>query len=411
MPARTRSTGGAVREEVDRLERDRDRDEAAAGDHARRAAARVFEPATPDATRTPAASWTVVDVGDDAEDRAATDPPAPESAASMSARAPSPVASTASAPPAAYSPRAAEGASDGPTNDARGKTTAASHVAPSPSDAALDAGYASADAAWAAAKRQTPDDQENGAADPRHAAASPSSGRTRRARPGADEPGWLRCLYLGEAGNRFVIPSRLKPAVAWIPVALRLAQLVLALVAFAAAASMRHPAALCRGDAAAAGADAADPDALAALVNRAVCFPSRRFEDFVALEFLVVATAAAFAWGALFFFGDLLGMGKIRLGREIPSGGGPGALKAAANRGVPRLALAGDVLLCGACFAAACAVAGLRTGLDDLDAGYCEGVGRGWCGKMTAAAVFAFLSALFLAPSAALNTANSVGPW
>ena len=30
---------------------------------------------------------------------------------------------------------------------------------------------------------------------------------------------------------------------------------------------------------------------------------------------------------------------------------------------------------------------------------------------MTAAAVFAFLSALFLAPSAALNTANSVGPW
>ena len=86
MPARTRSTGGAVREEVDRLERDRDRDEAAAGDHARRAAARVFEPATPDATRTPAASWTVVDVGDDAEDRASTDPPAPESAASMSAR-------------------------------------------------------------------------------------------------------------------------------------------------------------------------------------------------------------------------------------------------------------------------------------------------------------------------------------
>ena len=195
---------------------------------------------------------------------------------------------------------------------------------------------------WAAAKRQTPDDQENGAAAPRHAAASPSSGRTRRARPGADEPGWLRCLYLGEAGNRFVIPSRLKPAVAWIPVALRLAQLVLALVAFAAAASMRHPAALCRGDAAAAaGADAADPNALAALVNRAVCFPSRRFEDFVALEFLVVATAAAFAWGALFFFGDLLGMGKIRLGREIPGGGGPGALKAAANRGVPRLALAG----------------------------------------------------------------------
>jgi hypothetical protein len=104
-------------------------------------------------------------------------------------------------------------------------------------------------------------------------------------------------------------------------------------------------------------------------------------------------------------------MGKIRLGREISGGGGPGALKAAANRGVPRLALAGDVLLCGACFAAACAVAGLRTGLDDLDAGYCEGVGRGWCGKMTAASVFAFLSALFLAPSAALNTANSVGPW
>jgi hypothetical protein len=81
---------------------------------------------------------------------------------------------------------------------------------------------------------------------------------------------------------------------------------------------MRHPAALSRGDASAAGADAADPDALAALENRAVCFPSRRFEAFVALAFLVVAAAAAFAWGALFFFGDLVGLAPLRLGRALP---------------------------------------------------------------------------------------------
>ena len=63
------------------------------------------------------------------------------------------------------------------------------------------------------------------------------------------------------------------------------------------------------------------------------------------------------------------------------------------------------------CYAAACAVAGLRGGLEDLSAGYCEGPGEGWCRRMTAGSVFAFLAAALVAASAALNTKNSVGPW
>ena len=123
----------------------------------------------------------------------------------------------------------------------------------------------------------------------------------------------------------------------------------------------------------------------------------------------MVVTAALFAWSAVFLLGDLLGMGATRLGREIAPG--PGGLEWAARRGVPRIALVGDLAFALLCYAAACAVAGLRGGLEDLSAGYCEGPGEGWCRRMTAGAVFAFLAAALVAASAALNTKNSVGPW
>lgn len=36
---------------------------------------------------------------------------------------------------------------------------------------------------------------------------------------------------------------------------------------------------------------------------------------------------------------------------------------------------------------------------------------NGWCDRMTTGAVFGFLSFIVYMPSAALNTANSCGPW
>ena len=78
---------------------------------------------------------------------------------------------------------------------------------------------------------------------------------------------------------------------------------------------------------------------------------------------------------------------------------------------IPALAFAGDASLAALTFSASCAVAGLRTGLDDLAAGYCERVGKGWCDRMGAACAFGFLAFLSIVPSAALNTANKCGPW
>ena len=78
---------------------------------------------------------------------------------------------------------------------------------------------------------------------------------------------------------------------------------------------------------------------------------------------------------------------------------------------IPALAFAGDASLAALTFSASCAVAGLRTGLDDLAAGYCERVGKGWCDRMGAACAFGFLAFLSIVPSAALDTANKCGPW
>jgi hypothetical protein len=78
---------------------------------------------------------------------------------------------------------------------------------------------------------------------------------------------------------------------------------------------------------------------------------------------------------------------------------------------IPALAFAGDASLAALTFSASCAVAGLRTGLDDLAAGFCERVGKGWCDRMGAACAFGFLASMSIVPSAALNTANKCGPW
>tara|TARA_B110000977_G_scaffold197790_1_gene281191 strand:+ start:13511 stop:14647 length:1137 start_codon:yes stop_codon:yes gene_type:complete len=237
-----------------------------------------------------------------------------------------------------------------------------------------------------------------------------------------DEPGWMTNLYLGEAGKQWpTVPSRLRPYVAWIPVALRLPQAIFALVAFATAASMTHPK-TCVFE----GTDTNDSnvpssspsvptDLLEQLINNAMCLPGRTYKQFSSLEFLVVIHAAAFFWALCFFFGDLLCLGKVRLTREM--GGHTSdvtskkAFESAARWGVPRVAFLGDIFLTFFTFSSACAIAGLRAGFSDLDANYCSGVGSDWCNKMVTACVFGMLTFVSLLPSVLLNSANAVGPW
>jgi hypothetical protein len=61
---------------------------------------------------------------------------------------------------------------------------------------------------------------------------------------------------------------------------------------------------------------------------------------------------------------DLVGGGKMGLGREIRPGSR--GLEWAASHGVPRVAFVGDCALSVLCFASACAVAGLRSGVGEL---------------------------------------------
>ena len=171
------------------------------------------------------------------------------------------------------------------------------------------------------------------------------------------EAGWMR----SEIGTRRLFAKR-NPCVPWIPVILRGVQGLFSLVSFAVVASMNHPDAMCvsmtqRAETADAGSSEAS---LARLVDDALCLPGRNYKDFVSLEFLVVVTAAAFAWACLFFALDMVGMGRMEMFRVIRTGAH--SLEWAASWGAPRAALIGDVCLCALCFAAACAVAGLRTG-------------------------------------------------
>ena len=106
---------------------------------------------------------------------------------------------------------------------------------------------------------------------------------------------------------------------------------------------------------------------------------------------------------------DLVGGGKMGLGREIRPGSR--GLEWAASHGVPRVAFVGDCALSVLCFASACAVAGLRSGVGELGMNYCDNAGSRWCAQMDAGAVFAFLTAISFVPSAVANSMNSCGPW
>lgn len=255
------------------------------------------------------------------------------------------------------------------------------------------------------------------------AGATPTNTGARPPPVQRDEPGWMTSLYLGESGRRFPfsVPSRLRPYVSWIPVLLRLLQAVFALVAFATAASMSHPK-TCVFENADNGTDntssnstsTVPADLLEQLVNNAMCLPGRTYKQFSSLEFLVVINACAFFWALCYFFGDLLCLGKVRLGREVSGTSALSQKKAFENAsrwGVPSFAFWGDLVITFLTLAAACAVAGLRGGLSDLDANYCDGVGKDWCHKMATAAAFGMCTFVLFLPSVALNTANAVGPW
>ena len=74
---------------------------------------------------------------------------------------------------------------------------------------------------------------------------------------------------------------------------------------------MNHPNTLCHKmmSEAAATDDPSSPSSAASLgvlVDNALCLPGRNYKDFVALEFFVVVTAAAFAWACIFFALDMV---------------------------------------------------------------------------------------------------------
>ena len=293
-------------------------------------------------------------------------------------------------------------------------------------DGAGSLGYTDPDAAAAAATKPTDGDDER--TRPASSPARPRAFPSASSAP-SPEPGWLRRLHLGESGARFSLPARWRPYLPWAPVFLRAAQAAFSLVAMACVASMNHPAGAC--DAAIADAETSPASTVASLsrlVDDALCLPSRNYRNFVSLEFLAVVAAALFVWSTLFLLGNLTALGVIGLGRIVgnvhvepgrvttvnDANRRESARAAAEDRArrfrVPLIALVGDASLATLTFSAACAVAGLRTGLDDLAAGYCGRVGKGWCDRMGAAAAFGFLSFAATVPSAALNTANECGP-
>ena len=172
------------------------------------------------------------------------------------------------------------------------------------------------------------------------------------------------------------------------------------------AASMKHDATDCAVSTAS-STTTATPHAL--------CLPGRSFTHFASLEFLVVANVAAFVWACFFFFGDLLCLGKVRLGREIAAKTSDvtteQTLRRATSLGIPRLAFWGDAALCFLTLVSAAATFGFLSGGDDLGAGYCDGVGRGWCDRMAAAAAFGTCAFVAYLPSVMINADNDVGPW
>ena len=235
-----------------------------------------------------------------------------------------------------------------------------------------------------------------------------------------EEPGWMRFLFLGDAGRRSFpfgrgVPSKLRPLLAWVPVALRVPQALFSLLAFAVVASMTHDQTCGKVQSVENNATATQTaSALAKLVTKRMCLPGRSFTHFACLEFLVVANASSFVWCLCFFFGDLLCLGKVRLGRDIvaKTTTTEQALKRAQNLSVPLVAFFGDLSQCFLTLTSATATFGFLSGANDLDAGYCGLVGeKGWCDRMAAAAGFSMCAFLVFLPSVFMNAANEVGPW
>ena len=232
----------------------------------------------------------------------------------------------------------------------------------------------------------------------------------------------MRYLFLGEAGRRSfpfgrAVPSRLRPLCAWVPVAARVPQAAFALLAFAVAASMKHDATDCPDERPLSTSTTTDvsngTSSTTTATPHALCLPGRSFTNFASLEFLVVANVAAFVWACFFFFGDLLCLGKVRLGREIAAKTSTTeqTLRRATSLGVPRLAFWGDAALCFLTLVSAAATFGFLSGGENLGAGYCDGVGRGWCDRMAAAAAFGTCAFVAYLPSVLITAANDVGPW
>jgi hypothetical protein len=196
---------------------------------------------------------------------------------------------------------------------------------------------------------------------------------------------------------------------------LRLPQALFSLLAFAVVASMTHDETCGSVQSVENNATSTQTSsALANLVSKTLCLPGRSFTHFACLEFLVVANASSFVWCLCFFFGDLLCLGKVRLGREIvaKTTTTEQALKRAQNLSVPLVAFFGDLSQCFLTLTSATATFGFLSGANDLDAGYCGLVGeKGWCDRMAAAAAFSMCAFVVFLPSVFMNAANEVGPW
>ena len=85
---------------------------------------------------------------------------------------------------------------------------------------------------------------------------------------------------------------------------------------------MNHPNTLCHKmmSEAAATDDSSSPSSaasLSVLVDNALCLPGRNYKDFVALEFFVVVTAAAFAWACIFFALDMVREVSVSVYSEV----------------------------------------------------------------------------------------------
>ena len=103
------------------------------------------------------------------------------------------------------------------------------------------------------------------------------------------EPGWLKKLYISSQ-NRFVQCALgvLAPVLPWLPIVLRVLQLLCSLIAFSVMASSDHPVSCI---------DAAG----------VFCWTGRTYANFTAFHYLVVVAVIVFVWSALILIIDMVG--------------------------------------------------------------------------------------------------------